>query len=93
MNYTGYNSCSTNLCIRLTHNELKTLDKLKGNHNRTEYIRYLIISEEQRRHGEGRARPAQYMSDMRNGRTKNDRPDCQPQPLWKQMRETPAEEL
>lgn len=66
------NTLSQVLTIRLRHDELAVLDKLRSGYNRTEYIRYLILSEEQRRHGQGRARCAQYMSDMRNGRNRNE---------------------
>lgn len=66
------NTLSQIVTVRLRFDELAILDKLRQNYNRTEYIRYLIISEKQRRHGGGRARCAQYMSDMRNGRNRNE---------------------
>jgi uncharacterized protein involved in high-affinity Fe2+ transport len=59
---------SKTLTVRLRPEELAILDKLRNGYNRGEYLRYLVISEHQRRHGQGRARPNQFMSDMRNGR-------------------------
>ena len=66
------------LTIRLRDDEIATLDKLRdsnllGHLNRTEYIRYLIISEHQRRQNKGRARPGQYSSELRNGRQPQNR--------------------
>ena len=44
------------------------LDKLRRGYNRTEYIRYLIMSEHNRRTTGKRPHEGQYCSDMRSGR-------------------------
>lgn len=63
------------ITVRLRSAEIEVLDELRnsetvGHLNRTEYIRYLLISEHKRRLDGHRATPWQYSSELRNGRPK-----------------------
>lgn len=58
------------LQVRLRPEELAMLDKMRSGYNRSEYFRYLMVSEYERRQGNGRPREARFCSDMRLGRPK-----------------------
>lgn len=61
---------SKTVTVRFQDSELAMLDSLAPdkNANRSETLRYLIIKEFARRHGQRAPREAAYRSDMRVGR-------------------------
>lgn len=63
---------STVIQIRLRPDELACLDKLRSGYNRSEYLRYLLVAEHDRRSSGRRPNMNRFMSDMRHGRPKKE---------------------